>query len=92
MLTKTDLNQIRGVVRDEVGEIVDQKLEPIKKNINGLVQDVTSLKKDMSNVKRDVKYLRKTANVIVKNYDEGDVMLGRRVKKIEQHLGLPTGN
>lgn len=39
-------------------------------------------------IKKDLKYLKKTADVIVKNYDEGDVLLGRRVKKIEDHLQI----
>lgn len=30
MLTKTDLNQIRGVVHEEVDVIVEEKLKPIK--------------------------------------------------------------
>lgn len=75
MLTKTDLNQIRGVVREEVDTIVDKKLDVKLKPI-----------------KKDLKYLRKTVKIIAKNYDEGDVMLARRVKKLEQHVGLPTQN
>ena len=59
MLTNNDLSQI--------GNVVDDKLKPIKK---------------------DLRYLRKTVDIIAKNYDEGDVVLGRRVKKIENHLGL----
>lgn len=71
MLTKSDLNQIRGVVREEVDIVVDNKLKPIKK---------------------DLKYLKKTVNIIAKNYDEGDVRLERKVRRIEQHLHLPNEN
>ena len=71
MLTKSDLNQIRGVVREEVDVVVEGKLKPIKK---------------------DLKYLKKTVDIIVKNYDEGDVKLERKVRKIEQHLALPNEN
>ena len=106
MLTKTDLNQIRGIVHDEVDKVVndklDIKLKPIKRDIGGLRQDiggirqnlsglaqgVTDLQKDMKNVKKDLRYVRKTLNVVVKNYDEGDVLLGRRVTKIEEHLQI----
>lgn len=40
-------------------------------------------------IKKDLKYLRKTTDIIVKNYDEGDVKLSRRLKRIENHLSLP---
>lgn len=71
MLTKTDLNQIRGVVREEVDVVVEQKLE-----------------KKLKPIKKDLRYLRTTVDIIVKNYDEADVKLERRVKKIEEHVGL----
>lgn len=84
MLTKTDLNQIRGVVSEEV----DGKLEPIKKDLMGLKQDVGGLKQDMKYLKKKVNRIDKTLSLVVKNYDEADVKLQRRVKKIETHIGL----
>ena len=41
-------------------------------------------------IKKDLRYLRKTVDIIAKNYDEGDVVLGRKVKRIEDHLGLTS--
>lgn len=76
MLTKTDLNQIRGVVHEEVDVTVENKLKPIAKDIKVL--------------RKDVNYLRKTVDLIVKNYDEADVKLERRVRKIEAHVGLSS--
>jgi len=73
MLTKSDLNQIRVIVSDEVDSIVDKKLD-IK----------------LKPIKKDLQYIRKTANLIIKNYDEADVKLERRVRKIEEHLDLPA--
>lgn len=84
MLTKTDLSQIGSLIDEKL----DLKLKPIKKDLAGLAEGVTNLQKDMKNVKKDLKYVRKTVTVIVKNYDEGDVMLGRRVRKIEEHLQI----
>lgn len=94
-LTKSDLQQI--------GNIVEEKLQPIKTDVGQLKTDVaglktdvgqlkidmTGVKKDLKSVKKDVRYLRKTVNIVVKNYDEGDVRLDRRVTRIETHLGLP---
>ncbi|MBI3092947.1 MAG: hypothetical protein HYZ02_01785, partial [Candidatus Levybacteria bacterium] len=64
MLTKSDVNQIRGVVREEVENVVTNRLKPVKK---------------------DLRHLKKTVDIIAKNYDEGDVKLNRRVKRIEHH-------
>lgn len=46
MLTKNDLNQIRGIVKEEITE----QLDPVKK-------DVGSLKKDVKLIKRDQKMM-----------------------------------
>ncbi|OGH20144.1 MAG: hypothetical protein A3D74_02470 [Candidatus Levybacteria bacterium RIFCSPHIGHO2_02_FULL_37_13] len=73
MLTKSDLNQIRGVVHEEVDVIMEEKLE-----------------KKLKPIKKDLRYLKKTVDLTVKNYDEGDVRLERRVKKIEAHIGLTS--
>lgn len=59
MLTKSEI--------DQIGEVVEKTLKPIKK---------------------DLKYLRKTVDLVVKNYDEGDARLERRLTKIEQHLSI----
>lgn len=90
MLTKTDLNQIRGVVHEEVDTVIEQKLEPIKKDLTYLKRDVIDLKKDAKYLKKKVNRIDKTVSLIVKNYDEEDVKLARRVRRIEQHLALPA--
>lgn len=43
----------------------------------------------MKYLKKKVNRIDKTVDLIVANYDEADVKLERRVKKIEQHLVLP---
>ncbi len=88
MLTKSDLNQIRVVVNEEVDAVVDEKLEPIKKDLTILKSDVTDLKKDVKYLKKKVNRIDRTVSLTVKNYDEGDIKLERRVKKIEDHIGL----
>ena len=99
MLTKTDLNQIRSVVHEEVDVVVEERLEKglgtIREDISGLKQDMGTLKQDVGNLQKDMKYLKKkvnridrTVNLVVKNYDETDVKLEKRVRKIESHIGL----
>lgn len=48
----------------------------------------TALEEKLKPVKKDLKYIKKTVGLIAKNYDEGDVKLSRRVKRIEEHLNL----
>lgn len=63
---------------NQIGNIVDVKLEnklkPIEKNLQYL--------------KEKVNRIDKTVSLIVKIYDEADVKLERRVRKIEQQLAL----
>ncbi|MBI4096377.1 MAG: hypothetical protein HY425_01535 [Candidatus Levybacteria bacterium] len=97
MLTKTDLNQIRGVVHEEVDIIVEEKLEsklkPIREELSlaGQVID-EKLDSKLKPIRKDLRYLRTTVDIIVKNYDEADVKLHRRVRRIEHHLALPEDN
>jgi hypothetical protein len=85
MLTKTDLNQIGQVIDERLDSKLKQELEPIKK-------DLTDLKKDAKYLKKKVNRIDETVNLIVKNYDEADVKLQRRVRRIEHHLALPEEN
>ena len=57
-LTDRDLDQIRGVVREE--------LEPLKKDVGSLKKDVGSLKKDVGSLKKDVGSLKKDVGSIKK--------------------------
>ena len=78
MLTKTDLKQIegivQGVVRNETRQIIQQELEPIRK--------------DTKTLKRDMRYVKKTIDIMVRMFNEDDVKLRKRVEKIEDHLGF----
>lgn len=86
------INEDVGKVKEYVGKIdtiIDAKLIPIKEDIKGIDSVIDAKLKP---IKKDLRYLRKTVGIIVKNYDEGDVKLERRVNKIEKHLGLPQEN
>lgn len=48
------------------------------------------LENKLKPIKKDLRYLKKTVDLIVKNYDEADVKLERRVRKIEDHIGLTS--
>lgn len=84
MLTKTDLSQIGNIIDEKL----DNKLEPIKKDLTYLKRDVTDLKKDVKYLKKKVNKIDKTVSLTVRNYDEADVKLERRVRKVEEHISL----
>ena len=89
MLTKSDLNQIRVVVNEEVDVIIENKLKPVRKDLSQIGNVIDEkLDKKLKPIKRDLRYLKKTVDLIVKNYDEADVKIERRVRKIEDHIGL----
>ncbi len=62
----------------KIGNVIEERLEPVKK--------------DMKYLKKKVNKIDKAVSIIGKNYDQGDVELGRRMTKIEQYLDLPDKN
>ena len=59
----------------QIGNVVDERLE-------------VKFEEKLKPIKKELRYIRKTVSIIAKNYDEGDVKLDRRVRRIEQHLAL----
>lgn len=72
MLTKNYLNQIRGVVKDEV----TTQLDPVKK-------DIKVLKSDVSQIKRN-------QGVMLDLLDKEQMQQGKRVIRLEEHVGFPS--
>ena len=88
MLSKTDLNQIQGVVQKAIS--VSPDIKGLKKDVSGLKKDVGGLKKDMTVVKKDVKEIKKDIKTVVDYFDRRHLETDKRVEKIELHLGLPS--
>ncbi len=84
MLTKTDLKQIGNLIDTKL----DNRLQPINNNIANINKNLTNVNKDLKYLKKKVNRIDKTVSIVVKNYDEADVQLHRRVRRIEQHLAL----
>lgn len=61
---------------------LDEKLE------RTFEEKLLPIKKDIHSIKKKMIKMNKTLKLVVKNYDEEDTKLGRRVDKIEHHVGL----
>lgn len=93
MLTKTDLNQIRKVVREEIegesrslkedlqGEIKLVRIE-IQKDIQALTNRIKNLEIVTNKIQKDIKS-------IINFFDKEFLRLRKRVEKVEEHLNLP---
>ena len=113
MLTKTDLSQIRKIIREEVESEVQStrdelqaeiklarmelstridRLEDKFKNVEirvGNIETTTnSIDKRLKRIESNIKKMRRDISVTIKHFDGETVVLHRRVKKIEEHLGL----
>jgi len=65
----------------QIASVVDERLE---------VKLEEKLESKLKPIKKDLRYIKKTVSIIVKNYDEADVKLDRRVGRIKGHLGLAS--
>ena len=63
----------------QIGNVIDERLE-------------AKLEQKLKPIKKELRYIKKTVDIIAKNYDEGDVKLDTRVKKIEQRLAITEKN
>jgi hypothetical protein len=77
MLTKQDLNLIRGVVKDEI----ETGLVPVRK-------DIKNLQSDMTVVKKDVKKLRIDLDKTINFFDKVNMSTRSEVNKTRRDLGL----
>lgn len=71
---------------NKIGDLLDQKLEPIKKDIATLKEDVSGLKEDMRTVKRNLNDLIQQNAEILENMVTQDEhqQLKKRVTLLEQ--------
>lgn len=100
MLTKNDLQAIKQVVKNEVDESIEKKVEPllqkelspIKNDVEDIKDDIKTIKKEIKPIKsmhRDIRKINKNVNAMLAMLNRDDMRLQKRVKKIEDHLGFP---
>lgn len=76
MLTKTDLNQIRLLMREEITLMVKKEIIPLKKDVSGLKDEVNAMRKDLKS--------------IVNVFDIEILDLRTRMLRVEKHLNLTS--
>ena len=76
MLTKNDLQQI--------GELLDSRLEPIKQDVGTLKSDVGTLKSDVGTLKSDVGTLKSDVDVLKKQAK----ITNKRLRKVEKDVSV----
>lgn len=93
MLTKNDLLQIRGVIKEETGAaieeqvrpIIREELDPVKQDISTLKGDVFTLKKGQKSIKRKLDTLHKDFHSFVDHSDKRLTKVEQDVKKLQQN-------
>lgn len=58
-MTKEEMQELRSLM----GEVIDEKLKPIREDISGLKQEVAGLKKDVAAVKEDTGIIKEEAQI-----------------------------
>ncbi|PIR79777.1 MAG: hypothetical protein COU25_03665 [Candidatus Levybacteria bacterium CG10_big_fil_rev_8_21_14_0_10_35_13] len=111
MLTKSDLTQIRKVVREEVVTEVkdstrtldsqirmskmqvqhdisdlDDRMKNVEVRLDGVEGKIDKLDKKTTKMGKDILKMLETVSYTL---DKQTMEVGKRVTKIEQHLGLP---
>ncbi len=113
MLTKDDLQAIRGLIGDAVEQIrgdmnsrfnqvdtrfdgvdarfdgVDARLKQIDVRFDQVETRLDGVEKGLLSTKGDIRKIKKDIEIIINVFDKEDVRLQKRVKRIENRLGLP---
>ncbi|MBI3985202.1 MAG: hypothetical protein HY344_04710 [Candidatus Levybacteria bacterium] len=99
MLTKTDIQQIRGVVREEIeAEVSSAKTSlesqirmsrmQVQHDIGQLSDKVKDIEIDVKDVKKRVRKTEKTVDTVIDFFDKDIVAVKKRVDRIEHHLSI----
>gem|GEM_PF-3561151 len=90
MLTRSDIQQVRGVVNESLAKKVEPKLEKYGTNIKAIKNDIAVIKKDIKGLKKDNRSIKSLLNEIISYFERDFVGLRKRVERIEEHVRLPS--
>jgi len=90
--TRTIDNQIRlsrMQVQNEINEL-DDRMKNVEIRIELVGKDVKDVKKEVGDVKKRTRKIEKTVDLTAQLLDKDIVKTIKRVRRIEEHLGLST--
>ena len=88
VLTREDLAAIGQLIDERIDMRFTLFEERIEKRFVSIESRLSNLEKDIGIMKRDVRKLKKDMNVMLTAMDWADVELGKRVRRVEDHLGF----
>ena len=92
MLTKTDLKEIRKIVREEVEteseNIKNEVQAELKMNLIRTLSEVREVKDRLKNVEIKINKIQKDLKYSINFLDKFGLKIQSRVNRIEKHLGL----
>ena len=88
MLTKTDLSQIKTIIKDEINPL-KEKTEGLDKRLSSVDERLGKVEVELRKVKKAVKKTQKDINIIVDFFDRDYLELKARVERIEGFLKIP---
>ena len=93
MLTKTDLSQIRKIVREEVetesGSLQEELQGEIKLSRIEIQKDVHTVKDRIKNLEIAIRKIQKNIKSIVSFFDKEYLNMRQRIEHVEEHVNLP---
>lgn len=92
MLTKTDLKEIRKIVREEVeteSQNVKEELQAdMKMNLVRTLSEMRELKNRMKNSEITLRRIQKDLKYAVEFLDKEGLKINKKVERLEKHLNL----
>jgi len=93
MLTKTDLKEIRKLIREEVESesqnVKDELQAEMKMNLVRTLTEIREVKDRLKNVEIKINKIQKDLKYSVNFLDKFGLNIQKRVERIEGHLRLP---
>lgn len=94
MLSKTDLNKIRIIIREEVEtesqNIKDEIQADIKMSLVRVSGELNQIKDRLKNLEIKVNKIQKDLKYAVNFLDKEGLKIGKGVERIEKHLNLES--
>ena len=90
-MNKNDFNQISQLLDDKLESKLNEKLEPIHKELTEHGKILNEHSKILKSHDKSLKSLTRNQNTMLKLLDSEQMQQRKRLKKIEEHLDINSG-